>query len=272
MLKNIFPSSFALFFAVFFVTTLVPLAVTAMPPSQKTEKVITGTITETMNSGGYTYMLVELSSGQSNWVAIPESAVEKGSTVDFYEGMVMEKFPSHTLDRTFETIIFSPGLANNKKESPHAAPTQPEDSFAAAVEAEKNADNSTLPVAIGGQESGGSLAAIVPFEKLDIEKVSANNGYTIEEIFSKAKILDGQQVSVRGKVLKFSPMIMGRNWIHIQDGTGNAMKNEHDLVITTQDSVEEGAIIVVDGVLAADKDFGAGYHYPVIIEDAKIIQ
>ena len=64
---------------------------------------------------------------------------------------------------------------------------------------------------------------------------------------------------------------MGRNWIHLQDGTGNPESNTHDLVVTTsQEPAADWDIITIEGVLAADKDFGSGYSYAAIIEEASI--
>jgi phosphopantetheine adenylyltransferase len=63
---------------------------------------------------------------------------------------------------------------------------------------------------------------------------------------------------------------MGKNWIHLQDGSGDPMKNTHDLVVTTSETAAKDAVVVVEGVLSKDKDFGAGYRYQAIIEDAKI--
>ena len=63
---------------------------------------------------------------------------------------------------------------------------------------------------------------------------------------------------------------MKRNWIHIQDGTGD--ENSYDLVVTTNDEVKVGDVITAEGKLAVDKDFGAGYFFPVIIEEAKIVK
>ena len=77
---------------------------------------------------------------------------------------------------------------------------------------------------------------------------------------------------MKGKVVKFSPSIMGRNWIHLQDGTGDPMKNSHDLVVTSEATVETGQVVVAEGTLAAEKDFGAGYKYDAIIEQATVSQ
>ena len=77
-------------------------------------------------------------------------------------------------------------------------------------------------------------------------------------------------VTVKGQVVKVSKNIMGKNWLHIQDGTGDPNKNTHDLVVTTMDVAEKGDIVTVDGPAAANKDFGSGYKYYIIIEDGKV--
>ncbi|MBT0665480.1 hypothetical protein KI809_14320 [Geobacter pelophilus] len=68
-----------------------------------------GKVVETMNSGGYTYALVE-ENGQKLWVAVMETKVEKGALVEFPDSPPMVNFQSKTLNRTFDKIIFAPGL------------------------------------------------------------------------------------------------------------------------------------------------------------------
>jgi hypothetical protein len=63
---------------------------------------------------------------------------------------------------------------------------------------------------------------------------------------------------------------MGRNWLHIQDGTGKAEGGDNDLTVTTDAMVKKGDIVTVTGTVGVDKDFTAGYQYPVIIEGAKV--
>jgi hypothetical protein len=130
-------------------------------------------------------------------------------------------------------------------------------------------------------KSNAELSSLAEKKKITIDKYVNNsdgtitdmkNRYTVEQCFAEAAQLDGKRVQVRGKAVKFSPEIMGRNWIHLQDGSGSAMKNTHDLVVTTSETVDKDAVIVVEGVLAKDKDFGAGYRYHTIIENAKIIK
>ena len=148
--------------------------------------------------------------------------------------------------------------------------------FEQALQAEAKTANphAGMGVATGtaaiAQASGGSTTAIVPAAEVKVDKATGTNAHTVGECFANAEKLDKTKVRVRGKVMKVSKMIMGKNWVHLQDGTGNPMKNSHDLVVTTLDEPKTGSIVVIEGTLHADKDFGAGYRYEVIIEDAAI--
>jgi hypothetical protein len=256
-----------------FLLFLSPSSGIAMPglAAQSGTDVISGTIKETMNASGYTYMLVT-SAGIDSWVAIPETPVEKGADIQYYQGMEMKDFNSKTLNRTFPSIIFSSGIAqaSDKPVEPETVATKEDDSFASVVKAEKS-----TPAAATineTQSSGGSAGAIVPLAEVSVEKATAANSYTVSELFSQAKELAGKKVQVRGKVMKVSPAIMGRNWIHIQDGTGDPMKNTHDLVVTTNETIEPDTIVTFEGVITANKDFGAGYKYDAIVEEAIVIK
>ena len=77
---------------------------------------------------------------------------------------------------------------------------------------------------------------------------------------------------VRGKVVKFLPGIMGRNWMHLRDGSGSGKNGDNDLTVTTSDTAAVGDIVTIKGVVHLDKDFGAGYTYAVIIEDASLVK
>jgi len=247
----------------------------AMPRPPSTEApppVRSGTVVETMNAAGYTYLLVDEPGGE-RWVAIPETPVTTGSPVSYYDGMVMTDFTSTSLARTFPAIVFSAGLTEQIDAVPASAPAgsaeqDPDDSFAAAIRAERGTPSpAPLP-----EISGGSIAAVVPFTEVAIEKAPAANGYTVAEIFAQVDALAGEKVQIRGKVVKFSPMIMGRNWIHLQDGSGNPMQNTHDLVITSDAAVEVDSVVTFEGILAANRDFGAGYTYQAIVESATVVK
>jgi hypothetical protein len=100
----------------------------------------------------------------------------------------------------------------------------------------------------------------------DIKK--AEGGKSVAELYAEKDSLSGKKVTVRGKVVKFSASIMGKNWIHLQDGTGG--KDTNDLTVTTSATAAVDDTVVVTGVIAADKDFGYGYKYDVILEDATV--
>lgn len=225
-----------------------------------------GVVIESMNSVGYTYLLIDSGAGKT-WVAIPESTVAKGEKITYKPGMVMKNFSSNTLNRTFDSIIFSPGLTGETDAPSHGKTA--DDSFAAAVKSESSKVAAPAPAM---EPSGGSLGAVTPFQEITVTKSSAANGYSVEEIFTQAKKLNGQKISLRGVVTKVSANIMGRNWVHLQDGTGNPMQNTHDIVATTSEQPELNSEITVEGIMAAEKNFGAGYEYAAIIEQAIVIK
>ena len=207
-----------------------------------------GEVLETMNSGGYTY--VHLDTGTEKiWAAGPEAEVAVGQTITMDKGMAMPQFHAKSLDRTFEVIYFVSSI-------------QGSDSAQSAGEVPKSA-----PTGMGmGTGSAGSHSVV---EQADIKDVAkAGGGYTIEEIYTQGAGLSGQPVKVRGQVVKFTPNIMGTNWVHIQDGTGSGATA--DLTVTTSAVVATGDLVLVEGSLTVNKDFGAGYKYAAIIEGAKV--
>jgi hypothetical protein len=228
---------------------------------------VSGAVADSMNSGGYTYVLLKNDAGET-WVAMPEQKVEKGQQMTLHIDMEMKNFHSATLNRDFASIVFSSGA---QAPAQAAKPDTAAASFAAAVSKEQAANQNphgnaqALP-----QESAGSAGAVMPFADIKVEKATGEGAVTVGEAFANAKKLNGQTVRLRGRVMKVSHAIMGRNWIHLQDGTGDPLHNTHDLVATSDAAPTVGEVVVVSGKLAADKDFGAGYRYAALIEEAKI--
>lgn len=91
---------------------------------------------------------------------------------------------------------------------------------------------------------------------------------TVEALYQEKAQLKGQQVKLQGKVVKANNQIMGKNWIHLQDGTG--AKGTNDITVTTQDSAQVGDEVTVVGTVGVDVDFGSGYMYPLIVEKATV--
>ncbi len=117
-----------------------------------------------------------------------------------------------------------------------------------------------------GGHPGGPISAATEVDLSGIVKVDGGN--TIAEIYERKGDLAGQEVVFRGKVVKFNAGIMGKNWIHLQDGTGGEGTN--DLTVTTDGFAEVGDTVVIRGTAALDKDFGYGYKYGLIVEDAQV--
>ena len=82
--------------------------------------------------------------------------------------------------------------------------------------------------------------------------------------------LGGKTISAQGKVVKVNNGIMGRNFVHVQDGSGDAAKGTNNLIVTSKQTANVGDQVAISGVVVVNRDFGAGYSYPLLIEDASI--
>ena len=222
------------------------------PPEMKVKKTeaslnsssLSGKVVETMNAGGYTYVSFE-KDGKKTWVAIPPTEVKVGQEVTFQPGAEMRNFTSKTLNRTFESIIFSGGLISQPGPAAGNKPSSSEHSSKTAAAPKSN-------------------------EKIKVGKASGPDAYTVSEIHEKAAMLNEKTAVVKGKVVKVSQGIMGKNWIHLKDGTGDDANQTNKLIATSQDLPAVGDIVTMKGTIYKDKDFGAGYKYTVIMEKASI--
>ncbi|MCJ7603557.1 MAG: DNA-binding protein [Desulfobulbaceae bacterium] len=247
-------------------TAEVSVPAAAQPAAEAAPDALSGAIVETFDSGGYTYIQLDTGS-EKVWAAVGQAKVAVGDKISLLNGPVMRDFHSKSLDRTFPEIIFSSGIAGATADS-HAGVAS---SFSQAVQGEGGSAMPPAAMGMGAEEaSGGSVKAITPLQEIKVEKAEGENGYQVGELFASAADLAGKKVKIRGKVVKVSPGIMGRTFIHLQDGTGNPMNNTHDLVVTSADVPELNSIVVVEGELVKDKDFGAGYFYNVIVEGATV--
>lgn len=214
------------------------------------EDTFKGKVTQTMDSGGYTYIAIS-KDGKKIWAATQLTKVAVGDNVEFMIDMPMTNFTSNTLNRTFDKIYF-------------VKPMQAAVDSNAALPANhpniSGLNNTAAPAA-------SSAPAPVVVAAGSVKK--AGGGYTVAEVFAQKAQLSGKNVAIRGKVVKFTPEIMGTNWVHIKDGTGSS--GSDDLTITTLDTAAVGDTVIATGTLAIDKDFGASYKYSAIVETAKLV-
>ena len=113
-----------------------------------------------------------------------------------------------------------------------------------------------------------ACAAFIATLGLASLSVAADSVTTVAALNQNKAKLAGQKITAKGKVVKVNNGIMGRNFVHVQDGTGEAGSN--NLVVTSKQSANVGDQVTVAGTVVVNRDFGSGYSYPLLIEDASI--
>ena len=242
------PFKYALFlFTLLLITSCgnKPKVIEAVDTGTETEQPVTDesatilhkvVVDEVLHTSRYTYLNVT-ENGESFWIAIPKKEVEEGGTYYYRGGLKKTNFKSVEHDRVFETVY----LVSDVSKDPNTV------GFAVSN------PHGDMPV----QTEGG---------KID----PPPGGITLSELFDNKTKYDGKTVRVKGKVIKLNNMIMNRNWIHLQDGS---MEDESiDLTVTTTENIPLGAVVAFEGVIALNKDFGAGYKYEIIMENAELLQ
>jgi hypothetical protein len=221
----------------------------AAPAAPQTAS-IKGKVVEKLEAPPYTYL--KLAAGKEEvWAAVPKTDSKAGDEVTVVNAMPMNGFESKTLNRKFDVVYFG------TLEGATPPPIQPgpgADASPAGMAAQ-HANVAKGPTDVGD---------------VRVEKAAGADARTVAEVYAQRTALKEKPVAVHGKVVKYNAGIMGKNWVHLRDGSGKADKGDNDITVTTQDSVNVGDVVLVKGVVRIDKDFGAGYAYPVIVEDAKI--
>jgi hypothetical protein len=199
---------------------------------------VSGEVLEVQNVESYTYLRLRTAAGET-WAAVPTAKVAKGAKVTIENAMVMNNFQSKALKKTFDTVLFG---------------------------------------TLGGERPAGPTAAAGPHAvppkvaepDAKVPKATGANARTVAEITVKPADVKDKPVLVRGKVVKYNPAIMGKNWVHLRDGSGSAKDETNDVLVTTKEEVKLGDVVTVKGVVRTNKDFGSGYTYKVLIEDATL--
>jgi len=190
-----------------------------------------GVVVDTLEGGGYTYLQIE-DAKKKYWIAVEGVKIDKGMEVRFTEELRAKNFESKSLNRTFDEIVFASNLQYRTK----------------------------------AQESA-NLALITEF--VTASPYQQKDTISVAEALKDRASLNGKIVKIRGKVVKASANIIERNWIHIQDGTGE--NNEVGRIVFTSkdDTATIGDIVTAEGVVSVDKNFGSGYVYKIIVENAR---
>ena len=196
---------------------------------------VTGQVLEVKDVEVYTYLRLKTAQGET-WAAVSRAPVKIGSTVTLENVNVMENFESKSLKKTFPSILF----ANLAGSGAAAATTDPH----------------------------ASMRKAEPIGPIKVAKAKGANAYTVAELFTQSTKLKDKPVRLAGKVVKVNNGIMGKNWIHLQDGTGAA--DARDMLVTSTATAKVGDVVTAAGTLRNDRDFGAGYTYKVLLEDASL--
>jgi hypothetical protein len=196
-------------------------------------------VKEVIQTTSYTYLRVE-KNNEDLWLAVIKQDYTEGAFIYYTGGLKMTNFESPELKRTFETVYFVQNISNSPID---------------------------LNTSMNMPDSHSKKAAL---KKLDIQISQPAGAVSIGELYEKRETYSGKPVKVRGQVTKVNTTIMGRNWIHIQDGTSSG--ESFDLTLTTDHQPKEGDVVTYSGILNLDKDFGMGYFFAVILEEAKPVE
>lgn len=190
-------------------------------------------VEEVLNTERYAYLRVK-ENDEEYWVAISKREIKVGEKYAFKGGLLKKNFQSKEYNRIFETLY----LVSDFRElnTPQS-------------------ENNTSGPTVNTQVADGE-------EPIKVTRVPG--AIKIAEVVKNAAKYEGKAVKVTGKCMKINPMIMGRNWVHLQDGSGKDV----ELTITTNENIPIGHVVTLEGTIATNKDFGAGYKYDVIMEGA----
>jgi len=211
---------------------------------------LTGTVVESIDSGGYTYLRLKTPAGDK-WAAVTKASIKKGDKATITQAMEMKNFESPTLKRKFDSIAFGAlGEGSTPAADPHAG----------AMKGEAQA---------GMPAHGGRTDVKGPIK---VAKAAGPDARTIAEVYAQKKELKGTEVVVSGKVVKYNAGILERNWAHLRDGSGKAKDGSDDLTVLLKDESAIGQVITVRGKVILDKDLGGMYKFPVALEDAVLVK
>jgi len=184
----------------------------------------------------YTYLLVK-GKGPEYWIAVSSTEIEVGEKITYQGGMPMEDFYSKELDRTFDKVLFLDGFGGGSQQAMPPNPMQ-----------------------------GATQGSQVKTDKLDISIEHESGIVSIADLFKDPAAYAGKTIRVKGEVAKFNAAIMERNWVHLQDGT--EFEGKYDLTATSQQGFMVGQVVTLEGILAINRDFGYGYSYELLLEQA----
>jgi hypothetical protein len=240
-----------------------PAAMPAAAAQAEQGAALEGEVLEVIDVPGYTYLRVGPKGGPGEWAAVATVKLAVGDRARITSATRMVDFRSETLDRKFDVIYF--GSLNG---DPGAGAANP---HAAMPGADPHAGMpGANPHAAGTDPLDPQAKPRAEVKVGKVDKATGEGAFRIAEIYAKKNELSGKTVRVRGVVVKATPGILGKTFMHVRDGSGDEASANHDLTITTEATVKVGDTVTAEGVVALAKDIGAGYRYDVLIEQATL--
>ena len=190
-------------------------------------------IGEILNTERYTY--AEVTENQEKfWIAVPKQELVKGHTYYYRGGLKKTNFQSQEFNRVFDVVYLVSNIIDSKEHP-------------------------------GGNLGDGRQAETAPSSEGNTKPVAGS--IKLSELMKNKSKYAGKTILISGQCVKANYQIMGKNWFHIQDGSEVAGKKS-DLTVTTSDAIQMGEQAAFEGKIVLNKDFGAGYKYEIIMEDA----
>jgi hypothetical protein len=191
-------------------------------------------VLEVLPTDKYVYLNV-IENDEAYWIATRMQNIEVGQRYFYNNGLLKTNFESKEYNRIFEKVYLVGNL---------------------------------VPVSHGqSTEIKQPKSTKIPSKNIHVNIAPKEGSIKIAEILKSPSKFKGKQVQVTGTCVKINANIMGRNWIHLQDGS----QDDYDFVLTSSTAVPEGHVITMIGTLNLDRDFGSGYRYDVLIENAEIV-
>lgn len=250
--------------------------VAAMPSAHGAQAGVTevkGKVLERLDAPPYSYLRIQTATGEA-WAAVNKTDLGPGAEVTVLNVLPMQNFESPLLKRKFELVYF--GSLGGGPPAPHGMAGGMPPAGAGGM---PPGGAGGMPPGVGAAPGGmpdmaaqhaAAARAVADVGDVHVEKAGGADARTIAEVYAQRAALKEKGVTVRGKVVKFNEGIMGRNWVHLRDGTGTDKSN--DLTVTTDAKVAVGDVVVVKGTVRVDRDVGTGNTYPVIVEDARVVK
>ena len=207
-----------------------------------------GEVLEVKDVDVYTYLRLKTADGET-WAAVNKSAVKKGAEVTIDNPMVMQNFESKSLHRTFDTIVFGTLAGTAGAVDPHMVP-------------------GASPSGSDFHQIHGGGATTPDVGMVKVAKAEGASGRTVAEVNADRLALKGQRVTIRAKVVKVTANVMGKNWVHLRDGSGLAPDHSNEILATSKEEPKVGDVVIAKGVVRTDVNLGYGYAYKVLVEDA----